>query len=112
LNDNAKGNAKSAGAQLRRYGEQSLREVSSNDFCAVPIQLMITHRTSGICSQTGRMRSMIANEFWIRASGANRRIFLDYEEAIITKGDPKVTDVPIPYPSSVRPSTLCNISFF
>lgn len=31
LNDNAKGNAKSAGAQLRRYGEQSLREVSA--FC-------------------------------------------------------------------------------
>jgi Bacteroidetes VLRF1 release factor len=27
LNDNAKGNAKSAGAQLRRYGEQALREV-------------------------------------------------------------------------------------
>jgi hypothetical protein len=26
-NDSAKGNAKSAGAQLRRYGEQSLREV-------------------------------------------------------------------------------------
>jgi hypothetical protein len=27
VNDNAKGNAKSAGAQLRRYGEQSLRDV-------------------------------------------------------------------------------------
>lgn len=27
MNDNAKGNAKSAGAQLRRYGEQALREV-------------------------------------------------------------------------------------
>lgn len=27
LNDNAKGNAKSAGAQLRRYGEQALRDV-------------------------------------------------------------------------------------
>ena len=26
-NDSAKGNAKSAGAQLRRYGEQSLRDV-------------------------------------------------------------------------------------
>ena len=31
LNDNAKGNAKSAGAQLRRYGEQALRVVSNND---------------------------------------------------------------------------------
>lgn len=28
MNDNAKGPAKSAGAQLRRYGEQALREVS------------------------------------------------------------------------------------
>lgn len=28
VNDNAKGNAKSAGAQLRRYGEQALRDVS------------------------------------------------------------------------------------
>ena len=27
LNDNAKGNAKSAGALLRRYGEQALRDV-------------------------------------------------------------------------------------
>ena len=27
MNDNAKGFAKSAGAQLRRYGEQALREV-------------------------------------------------------------------------------------
>jgi hypothetical protein len=27
VNDNAKGNAKSAGAQLRRYGEQALRDV-------------------------------------------------------------------------------------
>ena len=29
VNDNAKGPAKSAGAQLRRYGEQALKEVSS-----------------------------------------------------------------------------------
>lgn len=27
VNDNAKGPAKSAGAQLRRYGEQALRDV-------------------------------------------------------------------------------------
>lgn len=32
LNDNAKGNAKSAGAQLRRYGEQALREVAKSVF--------------------------------------------------------------------------------
>lgn len=30
VNDNAKGNAKSAGAQLRRYGEQALRDVRSH----------------------------------------------------------------------------------
>ena len=29
VNDNAKGPAKSAGALLRRYGEQALRDVSS-----------------------------------------------------------------------------------
>lgn len=34
VNDNAKGKAKSAGAQLRRYGEQSLREVSNCDLHA------------------------------------------------------------------------------
>lgn len=31
-NDNAKGNAKSAGAQLRRYGEQALRDVRTRIF--------------------------------------------------------------------------------
>jgi hypothetical protein len=35
MNDNAKGPAKSAGAQLRRYGEQALRDVRS--FSYLPI---------------------------------------------------------------------------
>lgn len=43
LNDQAKGNAKSAGAQLRRYGEQALRDVSLwNKSCLI----RIAHDTS------------------------------------------------------------------
>lgn len=48
LNDNAKGNAKSAGAQLRRYGEQSLREVSATNLPITRLRLNALNRTSAI----------------------------------------------------------------
>lgn len=40
LNDQAKGNAKSAGAQLRRYGEQALQDVSCFDLIYVVVCLI------------------------------------------------------------------------
>ncbi|KAA1468791.1 hypothetical protein DENSPDRAFT_541465 [Dentipellis sp. KUC8613] len=78
LNDNAKGNAKSAGAQLRRYGEQALRD---------DIRNLLTDWAEEI-DQCERI--------WIRASGSNRRIFLDYEGAIIPKGDERLRTFPFP----------------
>ncbi|KAF8920695.1 hypothetical protein CPB85DRAFT_1272507 [Mucidula mucida] len=69
LNDNAKGNAKSAGAQLRRYGEQALRDVRRYDDC---------------------------ERIWIRASGTNRKIFMDYDGCAIAKGDQRLRTFPFP----------------
>ncbi|KAJ7918760.1 hypothetical protein B0H13DRAFT_1991605 [Mycena leptocephala] len=66
LNDNAKGAAKSAGAQLRRYGEQ-LCEI--NQCC---------------------------ERIWIRATGTNRKIFIDYEGCVIEKGDGRLRTFPFP----------------
>ncbi|KNZ75105.1 Zinc finger protein [Termitomyces sp. J132] len=69
LNDNAKGNAKSAGALLRRYGEQSLRDDIRN--------LLLEWREEiDACER-----------IWIRANGSNRKIFVGYDDAVILKGD-------------------------
>ncbi|KAI0044760.1 hypothetical protein FA95DRAFT_1561878 [Auriscalpium vulgare] len=78
VNDNAKGPAKSAGAQLRRYGEQALRD---------DIRNLLTEWAEEI-NQCERI--------WIRASVSNRRIFLDYDEAVIAKGDPRLRTFPFP----------------
>ncbi|EJD07510.1 uncharacterized protein FOMMEDRAFT_100792 [Fomitiporia mediterranea MF3/22] len=78
LNDNAKGNAKSAGAQLRRYGEQALRD---------DIRNLISEWSEDISA---------CERIWIRASGANRRIFMDYDGATIAKGDPRLRTFPFP----------------
>ena len=68
LNDNSKSKAVSAGAMLRRYGEQALRYDIRN----------LLQEWSEDIEQCERV--------WIRASVSNRRIFLDYEGAILTKG--------------------------
>ena len=68
LNDNSKSKAVSAGAMLRRYGEQALRDDIRN----------LLQEWSEDIEQCERV--------WIRASVSNRRIFLDYEGAILTKG--------------------------
>ncbi|KAI0820356.1 hypothetical protein BC628DRAFT_1467853 [Trametes gibbosa] len=68
LNDNAKSKAVSAGAMLRRYGETALRE---------DIRNLLTDWAEDIHD---------CERIWIRASVSNRRIFLDYEGAIIEKG--------------------------
>ncbi|KAF5355319.1 hypothetical protein D9758_006035 [Tetrapyrgos nigripes] len=78
LNDNAKGNAKSAGALLRRYGEQALRD---------DIRNLIEDWADEI------------NEcelIFIRASGSNRKIFLDYDGSIISKKDDRLRTFPFP----------------
>ncbi|EDR05664.1 uncharacterized protein LACBIDRAFT_302801 [Laccaria bicolor S238N-H82] len=77
-NDNAKGNAKSAGAQLRRYGEQALRE---------DIRNLLNEWAEDIEG---------CERIWIRASTSNRKIFLNYEDAVIKKGDPRLRTFPFP----------------
>lgn len=65
INDNSKGNAKSAGAQLRRYGEQALRDVSLAVIyhaCRFNV-LMRTQRISGILSRSGLMIYLKASVF-------------------------------------------------
>ncbi|KAJ7636063.1 hypothetical protein DFH06DRAFT_1002917 [Mycena polygramma] len=78
LNDNAKGNAKSAGAQLRRYGEQALRDDIRNLIQEWAEELDTCER------------------IWIRASGTNRKIFVDYEGCVIEKGDGRLRTFPFP----------------
>ncbi|KAG6813828.1 hypothetical protein H0H92_006772 [Tricholoma furcatifolium] len=78
LNDNAKGNAKSAGALLRRYGEQSLRD---------DIRNLISEWSEEINA---------CERIWIRASGSNRKIFMGYDDAIISKGDDRLRTFPFP----------------
>ncbi|KAF9462948.1 hypothetical protein BDZ94DRAFT_1260234 [Collybia nuda] len=78
LNDNAKGNANSAGAQLRRYGEQALRE-----------------DIRGLMSEWAEDVST-CDRIWIRASSSNRKIFFDYGAAIISKGDERLRTFPFP----------------
>ncbi|KAJ3821918.1 hypothetical protein EV361DRAFT_844420 [Lentinula raphanica] len=78
LNDNAKGNAKSAGALLRRYGEQALRD---------DIRNLLTDWEEEIND---------CELIFIRASGANRKIFMDYDGAPILKGDERLRTFPFP----------------
>ncbi|THH12064.1 hypothetical protein EW145_g250 [Phellinidium pouzarii] len=78
VNDNAKGNAKSAGAQLRRYGEQALRD---------DIRGLIEEWSDDIST---------SERIWLRANSSNRRIFMDYDEAIIAKGDSRLRTFPFP----------------
>ncbi|KAI0708872.1 hypothetical protein C8T65DRAFT_779503 [Cerioporus squamosus] len=78
LNDNAKSKAVSAGAMLRRYGEQALRD---------DIRNLLQDWADDIHD---------CERIWIRASVSNRRIFLDYEGAVIEKGDERLRTFPFP----------------
>ncbi|KAF8630737.1 hypothetical protein AX17_005332 [Amanita inopinata Kibby_2008] len=78
VNDNAKGAAISAGAMLRRYGEQALRD---------DIRNLLADWAEDIDS---------CERIWIRASVSNRRIFLGYEGAVIEKGDERLRTFPFP----------------
>ncbi|KAJ7355571.1 hypothetical protein DFH08DRAFT_772665 [Mycena albidolilacea] len=78
LNDNAKGPAKSAGAQLRRYGEQALRD---------DIRNLLQEWAEEING---------CERIWIRATGANRKIFIDYDDCVIERGDGRLRTFPFP----------------
>lgn len=62
MNDNAKGPAKSAGAQLRRYGEQALRDVRSELNCDSPL-IDASARTFVDCWKLGVRKLHNAKEF-------------------------------------------------
>ncbi|KAF5316453.1 hypothetical protein D9619_006128 [Psilocybe cf. subviscida] len=78
VNDNAKGKAKSAGAQLRRYGEQALRD---------DIRGLLNEWKDDIAD---------CERIWIRASTSNRKIFYDYDEAPFAKNDERLRTFPFP----------------
>ncbi|KAI5451984.1 hypothetical protein NCC49_001283 [Naganishia albida] len=78
VNDNAKSKANSAGAMLRRYGEQSLKEEIQ--------QLMIEWQDE--------IRS--SEKIFLRASTAGKRSFWGYPGAVLEKGDERVGVFPFP----------------
>lgn len=78
LNDNAKSKANSAGAMLRRYGEQSLQE---------EIQALMIEWGDEIRS---------SEKIFLRASTAGKRSFWGYEGAVLEKGDERVVTFPFP----------------
>jgi len=78
LNDNAKSKAVSAGAMLRRYGEQALRD---------DIRNLLTEWEEDIAD---------CERIWIRASVSNRKIFVDYEGSVLTKDDDRLRTFPFP----------------
>ena len=73
---------------LRRYGEQALRDVSS-----VPDNGWQRYLLNGSIQDIRNLLQDWSDEIeqceriFIRASVSNRRIFLDYEGAIIEKGE-------------------------
>ncbi|KAH9940938.1 uncharacterized protein BXZ73DRAFT_98766 [Epithele typhae] len=78
LNDNSKSKAISAGAMLRRYGEQALRD---------DIRKLLEDWAEDLHE---------CERIWLRASVSNRRIFLDYDDAVIKKGDVRLRSFPFP----------------
>jgi hypothetical protein len=86
LNDNAKSKANSAGAMLRRYGEQSLQE----EIQRLMIEWADEVRTS--------------EKIFLRASTAGKRSFWGYEGAVLEKGDERVVTFPFPTRRPVSPN--------
>ncbi|KAH9479650.1 VMS1-like protein [Psilocybe cubensis] len=77
-NDNAKGPANSAGALLRRYGEQALKD---------DIRGLL---------QEWKDELVECERIWIRASTSNRRIFYDYDDAPFSHRDERLRTFPFP----------------
>ncbi|KAG9018896.1 hypothetical protein FRB90_008477 [Tulasnella sp. 427] len=78
VNDNAKGPAKSAGALLRRYGEQALKD---------DIRGLLAEWREDIEA---------SERIFIRANTANMRIFLDFEDSPVRKNDERLRTFPFP----------------
>ncbi|KAH9072134.1 hypothetical protein EDB83DRAFT_2541495 [Lactarius deliciosus] len=94
VNDNAKGPAKSAGAQLRRYGEQALRDVCTSFVSGVSISPSFRISADLLSDWVDEINQ--CERIWIRASVSNRKIFLDYDDAVIAKGDERLRTFPFP----------------
>ncbi|CAD6570534.1 MAG: hypothetical protein TREMPRED_005887 [Tremellales sp. Tagirdzhanova-0007] len=78
LNDNAKSKAVSAGAMLRRYGEQALQE---------EIRALMIEWEEDIA---------LSERVFIRASTHGKKSFWGYEGAVIQKGDDRIRVFPFP----------------
>lgn len=78
VNDNAKGPAKSAGALLRRYGEQALKD---------DIRGLLAEWREDIDA---------SERIFIRANTANMRIFFDSEDSPVQKNDERLRTFPFP----------------
>ena len=96
LNDNSKGAAISAGAMLRRYGEQALRDVRPNPvyFSRVVFTLHFQDIRNLLREWSDEIDQ--CERVWIRASVSNRRIFFDYEDPVLIKGDERLRTFPFP----------------
>lgn len=78
MNDNAKSKAVSAGAMLRRYGEQALQE---------EIQALMTEWEDEIRG---------SERIFIRASTHGKKSFWGYEGAVLDKTDERIRTFPFP----------------
>ena len=95
MNDNAKGFAKSAGAQLRRYGEQALRDVCLIRIFHNNMEFNIFKDIRGLLEDWADELAS-CERIWIRASTSNRRIFFDFDKAPFAKGDERLRTFPFP----------------
>lgn len=84
LNDNAKSKAVSAGAMLRRYGEQALQE---------DIRALMTEWEEDIA---------FSERIFIRASTHGKKSFCGYEGAVLHKADERIRVFPFPTRRPVR----------
>lgn len=78
LNDNAKSKAVSAGAMLRRYGEQALQE---------EIRALMKEWAEDLDA---------SERIFLRASTHGKRSFWGYEGAVLEKTDPRIRVFPFP----------------
>jgi hypothetical protein len=88
LHDGANGKAKSAGAQLRRYGEQALR---------ADVQGLLAAWADALAG---------CERVWVRASWASRRVFMSEDGGVFEKGDARVRAFPFPTRRPARPPPL------
>ncbi|KAL1406377.1 hypothetical protein Q8F55_008076 [Vanrija albida] len=78
LNDNAKSKAVSAGAMLRRYGEQALQE---------EIRALLTEWQEDL---------ELSERIFIRASTHGKKSFWGYDGAVLSKNDERIRSFPFP----------------